>query len=63
MDWVTIDITDVGDADVGTPVTIIGSDRDAAIKAEDIAAILSTISYEVTCGISARVPRLFEEKI
>ena len=63
MDWVTIDVTDIDDADVGTPVTVIGSERDLSIKAEDIAAMLSTISYEVTCGISARVPRIFKEKI
>ncbi len=63
MDWVTIDITDIEGANVGTPVTIIGSERDSSIKAEDIAAMLSTISYEVTCGISARVPRIIKEKI
>ena len=63
MDWFTIDITDIAVAGVGTLVTIIGSEQDAAVKAEDIAAMLSTISYEVTCGISTRVPRIFKEKI
>lgn len=63
MDWVTIDITDIQGAVVGTPVTIIGSEQDAVIRAEDIAAMLSTISYEITCGISARVPRTYKEKI
>lgn len=63
MDWVTIDITDIDGAGVYTPVTIIGAEHGISIKAEDISAMLSTISYEVTCGISARVPRIFEEKI
>lgn len=63
MDWVTIDITNIDGAAVGTPVTIIGSEQGVSIKAEDIAAMLSTISYEVTCGISTRVPRIFEEKL
>lgn len=63
MDWVMIDVTDIDGAAVGTPVTIIGSEQGVSIKAEDIAALLSTISYEVTCGISARVPRIFEEKL
>jgi len=63
MDWVTIDITDIDAVSVGTPVTIIGTEQDVSLKAEDIAATLSTISYEVTCGISARVPRIFQEKI
>lgn len=63
MDWVTIDISEIAGANAGTRVTVIGSEHDISIKAEDIAAMLSTISYEVTCGISTRVPRIFEEKI
>lgn len=62
MDWITIDITNVADASPGDVVTLIGRDGDAEIKAEDIARELGTISYEVTCGISRRVPRLFREK-
>jgi len=62
MDWITLDITDIKAVSVGTPVTIIGSDQNVSITAEDFARILSTISYEVTCGISARVPRIFKEK-
>jgi alanine racemase len=35
-----------------------GSDR---IFAEEVAARLQTINYEITCGISQRVPREFGE--
>jgi alanine racemase len=38
---------------------LIGSDGGERITAEDVAARLGTINYEVTCGISARVPRLY----
>lgn len=62
MDWVTIDVTEIDDAKIGSKVTIIGSENGVAITAEDIAGMLSTISYEVTCGISARVPRIIKEK-
>ncbi len=62
MDWITLDITDIKGCKVGTPVTIIGSDQTISIKAEDLARILSTISYEITCGISKRVRRIFKEK-
>lgn len=61
MDWVTLDVTDIEGARIGNAVTIIGTDSGLTIKAEDLAAKLSTISYEVTCGISSRVPRIFEE--
>ena len=62
MDWTTIDVTDLADVKIGDQVTIIGSDNVCEIKAEDIARELSTISYEITCGISQRVPRIFDEK-
>jgi alanine racemase len=59
MDWTMIDLTDVPDANLGDKVILIGSEADLSIKAEDLAAELDTISYEVTCGISARVPRRY----
>jgi alanine racemase len=37
---------------------LIGGRGDAAILAEDLARELGTINYEITCGISARVPRV-----
>jgi len=36
---------------------LIGRQGEDAILAEEVAARLDTINYEVTCGISARVPR------
>lgn len=59
MDWTTIDVTDVPDVCVGSEVTIVGSQGEATIKAEDIALNLNTISYEVTCSIDSRVPRVY----
>ena len=59
MDWTTIDVTDLHSVNVGDRVTIIGSDGQHQIKSEDIARELGTISYEITCGISSRVPRIF----
>lgn len=59
MDWTTIDVTDVPGASVGDDVTIIGESGDELIRAEDLAGIAETISYEITCGISQRVPRRY----
>ncbi|MFT3745162.1 MAG: alanine racemase [Pyrinomonadaceae bacterium] len=62
MDWTTIDVTDVGEVSIGDLVTVIGSQGSNEIKAEEIARTLSTISYEVTCGISQRVPRIYRQE-
>jgi alanine racemase len=59
MDWTTIDVTAVPDVSVGDVVTFIGKQGDASIKAEGIASLRGTISYEVTCGISHRVRRVY----
>jgi alanine racemase len=61
MDWTIIDVTDVPHAEIGDRVTLIGQDANHRIAAEDLAAITETISYEVTCGVSSRVPRRFVE--
>lgn len=59
MDWTTIDVTDVEDAKVGSEVVLIGAQGDEQITAEDIAGLTGTISYEITCGIGSRVPRIY----
>lgn len=59
MDWTTIDVTDIPDATVGDDVTIIGASGVEFIRAEDLAAIADTISYEITCGINQRIPRRY----
>jgi alanine racemase len=60
MDFTLIDVTDIPDVSVGDQVTLLGRSGDSAINAEDLARIAGTISYEVTCGISSRVPRVFK---
>lgn len=59
MDWITADITDIPDADIGDIVTVIGTDGECSILAEDIAETVGTISYEITCGINRRVLRKY----
>ncbi|KXK06717.1 MAG: alanine racemase [Acidobacteria bacterium OLB17] len=60
MDWTILDVTNIPNVEVGTKVTVIGADGEDRILAEDLAAACDTISYEITCGFSARVPRLFK---
>lgn len=58
MDLVTIDVTDVAGAAVGDEVVLLGRQENDEIAVEELAAKLDTISYEIFCGISARVPRV-----
>ena len=43
----------------GDDATIIGRDQAVRQTAEDVAHRLGTINYEVLCGISGRVPRVY----
>jgi alanine racemase len=60
MDMCMVDVTDVPDVREGDDVVLIGSQGDERITADDIAAMTGTISYEVLCGISNRVPRIYQ---
>jgi alanine racemase len=60
MDLTLVDVTDVSGAAVGDEVVIIGSQGPSLITAEEIAARCGTISYDVTCRISDRVPRVYQ---
>ena len=57
MDMCMVDLTDVPDARAGDEVVLIGEQRGERITAEEVAARLGTINYEVVSQILARVPR------
>jgi alanine racemase len=62
MDLTLIDVTNVPEVELDDQVTLLGWDRQNAelkIVAEDLARIAGTLSYEVTCGISERVQRVY----
>ena len=59
MDNVTIDLGADTDVEPGAEAVLIGSQGDERILAEEVARRLDTINYEVTCGISSRVPRVW----
>ena len=58
MDNVTVDLGPDTDVEAGAEAVLIGSQGGETILAEDLAKRLGTINYEITCGISARVPRV-----
>ena len=61
MDQFMIDVTGVPEAQVGDTVTIFGRDGAEEITADDVADLVGTIGYEVTCLVTPRVPRVYLE--
>ncbi len=59
MDMTMLDVTDVPGVNAGDEVILIGNQENERITAYDIAAKTGTIPYEVLCGISSRVPRIY----
>lgn len=58
MDQILIDVGDQP-IDRGDAVVLIGNQGSQSIGAWEWAAALDTIAYEITCGISGRVPRRY----
>jgi alanine racemase len=63
MDLTIIDVTDVPGVGEDDDVTLIGADGERAVAAEDVARDAGTISYEITCGVGARVPREYKSGV
>jgi len=61
MDLTLIDVTDISGVSTGDEVILLGQIGGLTISAEDIGETIGTISYEVTCGISPRVNRIYRE--
>lgn len=61
MDQCLFDVTDIDGVQVGDEVTLFGRPEDG-VTADDLAAAIGTINYEVVCLINSRVPRLYLQK-
>lgn len=59
MDQCMIDVTEIGQVNVGDEVILLGEQNNVKFDADDIAELLGTINYEVVCMISKRVPRVY----
>jgi alanine racemase len=57
MDQIIVDVTGVSGVTVGEEVVLLGRQGRDRITADEMARWAGTISYEIFCGISARVPR------
>jgi alanine racemase len=52
MDMICVDISDIPEAYIGTPVTLWGE----GLSADEVAASAGTLSYELLCALAPRVP-------
>jgi alanine racemase len=59
MDLTTIDVTESSSTRPGDAVTLLGTEGNLSIDAQQIAKWAGTISYSVLCGIHARVKRIY----
>jgi alanine racemase len=57
MDNLTVDLGPETEVRGGEEAVLIGAQGGEEIRAEELAARLGTINYEITCGVSPRVPR------
>ena len=62
MDLTLVDVTDVPNVSLDDHVTLLGQDGESSITAEGLGELAGTISYEITCGISNRVPRIYKNE-
>lgn len=59
MDLTTVDASAAPGLEVGDAATLLGSEGEVCIDAQQIAKLAGTISYSVLCGIHARVKRIY----
>ena len=59
MDQMMVDVTDIPEAKCNDRVVLVGKSGDLEITMEEIAAAADSFNYEMVCGISRRVPRLY----
>ena len=59
IDQFMADVTHIPDVKVGDEVILIGNQGNEFIGADEIAEKLDTIPYEVLCGVSGRVDRVY----
>lgn len=61
MDQIMVDVTDIPGAQAGDEAVLLGEQGGDCISAQEMADWLGTISYEVLCSPSKRVPRVYKD--
>ncbi len=61
MDQFMVDLSGVPEAEVGDEVVLYGRQGDEFLSLEEAATVAGTIPYELVCGLTPRVPRVYTE--
>ncbi len=59
MDYTMVDVSSLKKVSCGDEAVLIGTQGREKILASDLAKLVGTIAYEVTCSVGARIPRYF----
>lgn len=59
MDVTMLDVTDVSDAAIGDIATVYGTDGDHTYPANAVARSIGTVTSDLLCAVSPRVPRFY----
>ena len=59
MDQFMVDVTHIPDVEQHDEAVLIGRQGELEISVEEVAEQAQTISYEILCALSARVPRYY----
>jgi alanine racemase len=57
MNILMVDVTDVGDVEVGEEIVLIGTQSGARVSAEELAEHAGTINYELLARLAPSTPR------
>jgi alanine racemase len=59
MDMCMVDVTDLPEVQVGDVATVFGTGEHGEPTVTELAELAGTIPYELLCGVSLRVPRIY----
>jgi alanine racemase len=59
MDVTMIDVTEIEDAAIGDVATVYGTDGTQQLPANFVARSVGTVTSDLLCAVSQRVPRLY----
>lgn len=62
MDQLMLDVTGIPSVKMGDEVVVFGHQGDQILPIEELADMLGTINYELTCVITKRVPRVYVQE-
>ena len=60
MDQMMVDVSEIPEAAEGDVVTLLGADGEERITAEYLGGLSGRFNYELVCGISKRIPRVYK---